>query len=202
MVPEASLDNSRRQFLVAGGLTVAAACFAPSYLMAETEGIVVGALKEAATAKVTVQNLRRNISVLLGAGGVCCVALRGQLLVPETDVESRVGRVTIRAGISPGSSDGRFAPRPKVMHAHHVAGNLSRRSDARKQDRQAGQPESEPHFPPPVAPPCSTGFFAATNWNTWTRRLNESTTSTRSLWSINRPAGSWNSPAWVPRAPK
>jgi hypothetical protein len=35
MVPEASLDISRRQFLAAGGLTVAAACFAPSYLMAD-----------------------------------------------------------------------------------------------------------------------------------------------------------------------
>ena len=56
MVPEASLDISRRQFLAAGGLTVATACFAPSYLMAQTEGIVVGAFKEAATAKVTVQN--------------------------------------------------------------------------------------------------------------------------------------------------
>ena len=57
MVPEASLDISRRQFLASGGLTVAAACFAPSYLMSETEGIVAGAFKEAATAKVTVQNL-------------------------------------------------------------------------------------------------------------------------------------------------
>lgn len=69
MVTEGSLDISRRQFLAAGGLTVAAACFAPSYLMAATEGIVVGAFKEAATAKVTVQNLRRNIGVLLGPGG-------------------------------------------------------------------------------------------------------------------------------------
>ena len=32
MVPEACLCISRRQFLTAGGLTVAAACFAPSYL--------------------------------------------------------------------------------------------------------------------------------------------------------------------------
>jgi hypothetical protein len=83
MVPEASLDISRRQFLAVGGLTVAAACFAPSYLMAETEGIVVGAFKEAATAKVTVQNLRRNISVLLGPGGNIAVLTGpdGKLLV-------------------------------------------------------------------------------------------------------------------------
>jgi hypothetical protein len=31
-----------------------------------TGGLVEGALKEAATAKVTVQNLRRNISILTG----------------------------------------------------------------------------------------------------------------------------------------
>ena len=37
MVPEASLDISRRQFLVAGGLTVAAACLAPRLLVAQTE---------------------------------------------------------------------------------------------------------------------------------------------------------------------
>src|ERR1700744_81924 len=34
-----------------------------------TGGLVGGALKEAATAKVTVQNLRCNISILSGAGG-------------------------------------------------------------------------------------------------------------------------------------
>ena len=35
MVPEACLCISRRQFLTAGDLTVAAACFAPSYLLAQ-----------------------------------------------------------------------------------------------------------------------------------------------------------------------
>ena len=91
MVPEASVDISRRQFLAAGGLTVAAACFAPSYLMAETEGIVVGAFKEAATAKVTVQNLRRNISVLLGAGGNIAVLTGpdGKLLIDAEIVTAR-----------------------------------------------------------------------------------------------------------------
>ena len=54
MVPEASLDFSRRRFLAAGGLTVAAACFAPRSLIAQTGGIVVGAFKEAATARVMI----------------------------------------------------------------------------------------------------------------------------------------------------
>src|SRR5580693_6210055 len=69
MIPEASLDISRRQFLTAGGLTVAAACLAPRRLIGQTSSIVPGAFKEAATAKITIQNLRRNVSVLLGAGG-------------------------------------------------------------------------------------------------------------------------------------
>jgi hypothetical protein len=68
MVPEASLDVSRRQFLAAAGLTIAAACL-PRYLVAQADGLVQGAFKEAAKAKVTVQTLRRNVSVLLGAGG-------------------------------------------------------------------------------------------------------------------------------------
>ena len=84
MVPETSpLDISRRQFLTAGSLTAAAVCLVPHNLFAQTGGIVEGAFKEAATAKVTVQNLRRNISVLLGAGGNIAVLTGpdGKLLV-------------------------------------------------------------------------------------------------------------------------
>jgi hypothetical protein len=62
MVPQPpSLDLSRRRFLAMGALTAATACLAPRNLFAQ---IVGGAFKEAATAKVTVQTLRRNISVL------------------------------------------------------------------------------------------------------------------------------------------
>ena len=91
MVPEASLDISRRQFLAAGGLTVATACLAPGCLMAQTDGLVGGAFKEAATAKVTVQNLRRNISVLLGAGGNIAVLTGpdGKLLVDAEIITAR-----------------------------------------------------------------------------------------------------------------
>src|ERR1700743_1975764 len=48
-----------------------------------TGGFVEGAFKEAATAKVTVQNLRRNISILSGAGGNMAVLTGsdGKLLV-------------------------------------------------------------------------------------------------------------------------
>src|SRR3984885_4583882 len=122
MVPEASLDNSRRQFLVAGGLTVAAACFAPSYLMAQTEGIVVGAFKEAATAKVTVQNLRRNISVLLGPGGNIAVLTGpdGKLLV---DAEVVTARSNVAAALASINAD----PIKQLINTHwhfdHTGGN-------------------------------------------------------------------------------
>src|SRR6202162_1809165 len=122
MVPEASLDNSRRQFLVSGGLTVAAACFAPSYLMAQTEGIVVGAFKEAATAKVTVQNLRRNISVLLGPGGNIAVLTGpdGKLLV---DAEIVTARPNVSAALASINAD----PIKQLINTHwhfdHTGGN-------------------------------------------------------------------------------
>jgi glyoxylase-like metal-dependent hydrolase (beta-lactamase superfamily II) len=81
---------SRRQFLTAGG-TIAAACLVPSSLVAQADGLVGSAFKEAATAKVTVQNLRRNISVLLGAGGNIAVLTGsdGKLLVDSEIVTAR-----------------------------------------------------------------------------------------------------------------
>lgn len=61
---------SRRQFLAVTGVAAGAAWLAPRTLFAQTEDpLVPSAFKEAATAKVTVQALRRNISVLYGAGG-------------------------------------------------------------------------------------------------------------------------------------
>ena len=122
MVPEASLNISRRQFLAAGGLTVAAACFAPRYLRAQTGGIVVGAFKEAATAKVTVQNLRRNISVLLGAGGNIAVLTGpdGKLLV---DAEIITARPHVSEALASINAD----PIKQLINTHwhfdHTGGN-------------------------------------------------------------------------------
>jgi glyoxylase-like metal-dependent hydrolase (beta-lactamase superfamily II) len=91
MVTTSSAEISRRQFFTAGGLTFAAACIAPSCLFAEEDHLVKDAFKEAATAKVTVQTLRRNISVLLGAGGNIAVLTGpdGKLLVDAEIVTSR-----------------------------------------------------------------------------------------------------------------
>src|SRR5271170_597324 len=122
MVPEASLDISRRQFLAAGGLAVAAACFAPSYLMAETEGIVVGAFKEAATAKVTVQNLRRNISVLLGPGGNIAV-----LTGPDGKLVVDAEIITARPHVSEALASINGDPIKQLINTHwhfdHAGGN-------------------------------------------------------------------------------
>jgi glyoxylase-like metal-dependent hydrolase (beta-lactamase superfamily II) len=59
--------------------------------IAQTDGLVEGAFKEAATADVTVQNLRCNISVLLGAGGNIAVLTGpdGKLLVDAAIVTAR-----------------------------------------------------------------------------------------------------------------
>ena len=83
MMTTLSPEISRRQFLVAGGLTVAAAYLGPWNLFAEAGGLVEHALKESASAKITVQTLRRNIRVLLGPGGNIAVLTGpdGKLLV-------------------------------------------------------------------------------------------------------------------------
>jgi glyoxylase-like metal-dependent hydrolase (beta-lactamase superfamily II) len=91
MVPGPSFEVSRRQFLAAGGMAAAAACFAPGHLVAQTGGLVQGAYKEAAVAKISVQTLRRNISVLLGPGGNIAVLTGpdGKLLVDAEIVTAR-----------------------------------------------------------------------------------------------------------------
>ena len=73
----------RREFLATGGMTFAAACLAPRGLFTEEDHLVEDAFKEAARAKITVQTLRRNISVLLGPGGNIAVLVGpdGKLLI-------------------------------------------------------------------------------------------------------------------------
>jgi glyoxylase-like metal-dependent hydrolase (beta-lactamase superfamily II) len=91
MITKSLAKISRRQFVFAGGLSVAAAWLTPSALVAQEDLLVSNALKEAATAKITVQALRRNISVLLGAGGNIAVLSGpdGKLLVDAEIVSAR-----------------------------------------------------------------------------------------------------------------
>ena len=97
-----SAEVSRRKFIAAGGLAVAAACVAPEKLIAQTDTLVVDALKEAATARIDVQPLRRNITVLLGAGGNIAVLTGpdGKLLVDAEIITARAKVVEALASIN------------------------------------------------------------------------------------------------------
>ena len=94
-------EVSRRQFLISSGVAVAAACLAPPRLFAQ-KGLVEIALKESATAKVTVQALRRNIRVLLGPGGNIAVLTGpdGKLLVDAEVVSARPNVTSALASIN------------------------------------------------------------------------------------------------------
>jgi len=60
---------SRRQFIVSAGLTAAAFGLAPSYVRAAPQTLVEKARQSGASAKITTQALRGNVSALIGSGG-------------------------------------------------------------------------------------------------------------------------------------
>jgi len=101
MNPNPSVAVSRRQFLISSGIAAAAACVAPPRLFAQ-KGLVEIALKESATARITVQTLRRNLSVLLGPGGNIAVltGVDGKLLIDAEVVTARSNVTAALAGIS------------------------------------------------------------------------------------------------------
>src|SRR5438105_3544618 len=104
MITRARTEISRRQFLVASGFTVAAACLVPRGLFAQGDALVPGAMRASATAKITVQTLRRNISVLLGPGGNIAVLTGpdGKLVV---DAEIVTARPNVSAALASINSD-------------------------------------------------------------------------------------------------
>ena len=114
-------EVSRRQFLISSGVAVAAACLAPPQLFSQ-EGLVGIALKESATAKITVQTLRRNISVLLGPGGNIAVLTGpdGKLLV---DAEIVTAQSNVAAALTSINAD----PIKQLINTHwhfdHTGGN-------------------------------------------------------------------------------
>jgi len=123
MVVTRSAEMPRRQFLAAAGFTAATAWLAPRALFAQSDDVLVpGAFKEASTAKVTVQTLRRNISVLLGAGGNIAVLTGpdGKLLV---DAEIVTSRPNVSAALASINVD----PVKQLINTHwhfdHTGGN-------------------------------------------------------------------------------
>jgi glyoxylase-like metal-dependent hydrolase (beta-lactamase superfamily II) len=112
---------SRRQFLITSGSATAAACLAPSQLFSQ-EGLVAIALKESATAKITVQTIRRNISVLLGGGGNIAV-----LTGPDGKLIVDAGIITTRPNVAAAITGINTDPIKQLINTHwhfdHTGGN-------------------------------------------------------------------------------
>ena len=123
MITQAHTDISRRKFLVAGGFAIAAAYCAPRGLFAQQgDELVPEAMRESATAKVMVQTLRRDISVLLGPGGNIAVLTGpdGKLIV---DAEIVTARPNVSAALASINAD----PIKQLINTHwhfdHTGGN-------------------------------------------------------------------------------
>lgn len=122
MIVTDSGEISRRRFLATAGLTLAAAWMVPPSLFAEEDHLVTHAFKVAATAKIRVQTLRRNVAVLLGPGGNIAVLAGpdGKLLV---DAEIVTARPNVSAALASINSD----PIKQLINTHwhfdHTGGN-------------------------------------------------------------------------------
>jgi glyoxylase-like metal-dependent hydrolase (beta-lactamase superfamily II) len=102
MSTELAVRVSRRNFLASASAATTMAWLAPSKLFAQEDGLVQTARKTAATDKITIQKLRGNISVLLGAGGNIAVlpGRDGKLLIDAGFAGARPQITDSLAGIS------------------------------------------------------------------------------------------------------
>jgi glyoxylase-like metal-dependent hydrolase (beta-lactamase superfamily II) len=125
MLAKPSYRISRRNLLRVGSLAVAGTCFKARTLLGQDGrrgSIVVGAFKEAAEARVTVRALRRNISVIFGAGGNIAVLTGpdGKILV---DAEITTARPHVWDGLKSMNED----PVTQLINTHwhfdHTGGN-------------------------------------------------------------------------------
>ena len=78
-----STGTSRRKFFELAGASAGAALLSRRRLFADEQGIVPTMVNAAAKAKITVQPLRRNISVLEGFVVESCALLVNARSVPE-----------------------------------------------------------------------------------------------------------------------
>jgi len=92
---------SRRQFIVSAGLT-AAFGLTPSYLRAAPQTLVEKARQSGASAKMTIQTLRTNVSALIGSGGNIGVLTGpdGKLIIDSGYLSSQKQIADALAGIS------------------------------------------------------------------------------------------------------
>jgi glyoxylase-like metal-dependent hydrolase (beta-lactamase superfamily II) len=122
MMTRRRLEISRRQFLVAGSLSIGAAYLMPRSLFAQAGDLVGDALKASATAKIVVQTLRRNVSVLLGPGGNIAV-----LTGPDGKVVVDAEIVTTRPNVSAALASINSDPIKQLINTHwhfdHTGGN-------------------------------------------------------------------------------
>src|SRR6202047_4972209 len=159
MNPRIANEVSRRQFLISSGAVVAAACLISPRLFSQ-EGLVVMALKTSATANITVQILRRHISVLLGPGGNIAVLTGpdGKLLV---DAEIITARPHVSQALASINAD----PIKQLINTHwhfdHTGGNewvheagasILAHENTRKHLSQATRVEGNFRYTFPAAP--------------------------------------------------
>src|SRR6266852_7652606 len=92
---------SRRHFLTCTAMGTAVTFFLPRHLFADGESPVTVIRGSAATAKITIQKLRGNVSVLIGSGGNIAVLTGrdGRLLVDAGITASRPGITDALASI-------------------------------------------------------------------------------------------------------
>jgi len=102
MGTELAVRISRRNFLASASAATTMAWLAPSKLFAQEDGLVQTARRTAATDKITIQKLRGNVSVLLGAGGNIAVlpGRDGKLLIDAGFAGARPQITDALAGIS------------------------------------------------------------------------------------------------------
>ena len=93
---------SRRGFLAFAGAASSLALLAPRQLFAQDDGLVQMARRSAASANITVEKLRGNIGVLMGAGGNIAVlpGPDGKLLIDAGFAGSRPKLTEALASIS------------------------------------------------------------------------------------------------------
>ena len=102
MINQPASHYTRRHFLATAGLAMAATVLAQRRSEAEEGGIVPRMRHEAATAKLTVQRVRDNLHVILGAGGniIVLTGPDGKLLVEAGLATARPALTAALEGIN------------------------------------------------------------------------------------------------------